>query len=291
MNAPPRLLFITLSNIGDLVMTTPVLEALHELFADCLIDIVADARSASLLEACPYRGDIFLKDKQAGWKARWRFVLQLRRRKYRAIVDLRGPLLPFLLRGEARMSKPPYRDETMHAIEHHFSALRKIRPGTHVIPAPKIWIPQQAARTAHHELAAFNAKHCLAIAPGANWPGKIWPADAYVSLIERVSNVFDGVCLFGGPDDRPTAEAITAAIELPAINLCGKTTLIAAAACLAEMQHFVGNDSGLGHMAAALGVPTLTVFGPGQPARYRPWGEHASLVYAPQNDLNQVFLF
>jgi ADP-heptose:LPS heptosyltransferase len=51
---------------------------------------------------------------------------------------------------------------------------------------------------------------------------------------------------------------------------------------------FLGNDSGLGHIAAAMGVPTVTVFGPGRPARYRPWGPRSEIVLAPNEDLSEL---
>ena len=57
---------------------------------------------------------------------------------------------------------------------------------------------------------------------------------------------------------------------------------------MAGARAFVGNDSGLGHIAAALSVSTVTVFGPGQPARYRPWGKRADIVLAPDADLDAL---
>jgi len=72
------------------------------------------------------------------------------------------------------------------------------------------------------------------------------------------------------------------------VNLAGETGLLEATAVLARASVFVGNDSGLGHLASAVGTPTLTLFGPGQPERYRPWGEQARWLTSPENDLNRL---
>jgi ADP-heptose:LPS heptosyltransferase len=75
---------------------------------------------------------------------------------------------------------------------------------------------------------------------------------------------------------------------MPVLNLAGRTDLSLAAALLMRASVFIGNDSGLGHIAAAVGRPTMTVFGPGRPERYRPWGSKTEVVRAPQADLGRL---
>ena len=83
-----RILVITLSNIGDAVMTTPVIVALRQQYPDASIDIVTDARASGLFEHMPGRGTVFLKDKSTGWRGTARLVKQLRLRRYDLVVDL-----------------------------------------------------------------------------------------------------------------------------------------------------------------------------------------------------------
>ena len=90
------ILLITLSNIGDAVMTTPVMTALHNKYPRAVMDIVADARSGEIFTQCPYKGEIFLKDKQAGWQGLLRLVKQLRMKRYDLMVDLRTDGLTLL---------------------------------------------------------------------------------------------------------------------------------------------------------------------------------------------------
>ena len=87
------------------------------------------------------------------------------------------------------------------------------------------------------------------------------------------------VAVFGRDDERPMALRLIDSIP-PArrIDLVGQLDLLTASACLARCAFYVGNDSGLMHLAAASGVPTLGLFGPTQEALYAPWGEHSGIV-------------
>ena len=128
----------------------------------------------------------------------------------------------------------------------------------------------------------------LAIAPTANWRGKIWRGERFVDLIERLTGddsetaaILPGarVAILGGPDE--ASAAATVFDSLPSdrrINLVGTEELPTVAACLKRCALFVGNDSGLMHMAAAAGIPTVGLFGPSRPENYGPWGDIAVAV-------------
>ena len=278
----PRNLVITLSNIGDLVMTTPVLEALHQRYPAAPIDVIADRRSSALLQATPYIGEIFHRDKRAGWSHQLSWLRRLRERRYDAIVDLRTPFLPWLLRASKRMTKPR-RSRSTHAVEQHFDA---IRPLTNDIPPGpcKLYLGDAQRQRASELLRALPGQRWLAIGPGANWPGKRWAPQHYQQLVAALANEFDAVIVLGSGDDLDQPFD-TATLALPALDLIGVTDLQTVAAVLAKMRAFVGNDSGIGHIATAVACPVVTVFGPGEPRRYRPWGRHASVVEAPGQDL------
>jgi len=279
-----RILFVTLSNIGDLVMTTPLLTTLHNLYPNHLVDIVADRRSGELLRACPYVGDILWKDKRSSWVQSWRFLKKIRRQYYDLVIDLRGPTIAFLSRAKRKGLKKK-RTQNMHAVEHHFTALSGLVSSSN-IPPTKLWLPIE--EQPHLDSVYFDlvkGKRMLALAPGANWPGKIWHLSAYTKLINLLTEEFDGACLLGGPNDVQRSEEILQGANLPTYNLCGTTSLLETARCLAGAKAFVGNDSGVGHMAAALSIPTLTVFGEGEPNRYRPWGDRAKIILSPEKDL------
>lgn len=285
MKAPRRILFVTLSNIGDLVMTTPLLEALHLAYPDYLIDVVADPRSSELLRACPYIDTVIHRDKRAGAGGTFRLIMQLRARHYEIAVDLRTAFLTLFIRCGERGQKRRGTSRGAHAVEHHFTALGSILGPLAEIPPARLWLDDRARERARELLEGRSIERSLIVAPGANWPGKIWPVSRYAALVNGLGAAFDHVLVVGSAADQAAGETLREASRLPLTNLAGATGLLEAAACMTGARAFVGNDSGLGHMAAALGVPTVTVFGPGQPARYRPWGRHAEIVVAPDGDL------
>ena len=284
----PRLLFVTLSNIGDLVMTTPALRALHDAYPDARIDIVADPRSSELLTHCPYLGDLLHRIKRDGKAGLLQLVRTLRRRRYDAIVDLRTDFLPWLLRGARRSARWQARDYGPHAVEQHFAVARRVLPAACAIPDTFIWTAAADDARAATLLAPVPGPRRLVLAPGANWPGKRWPVAHYAALANELREDFDSLVLLGSAADVAEAGTQLEALALPTLNLMGRTSLLEATAIMRQATLFVGNDSGLGHLASAAGIPSVTVFGPGRPARYRPWGSRATLLMAPDLVLEKL---
>ena len=285
-NCTGRMLFITLSNIGDALLTTPVLEFLHRYDETASIDIVSDKRSSDLFRHCPYRGEIYHKQKQRflrGVPALWR---ELRHRRYNLVVDLRTDILARLVRAEKRLFKSGG-GAHVHAVEKHFSAVAEIAGDTK-IPATVLWPGQADKDFARDACARLPGRKWLCIGPGANWDKKIWPADRYASMSRNLSGEFDALVLLGNAADHRQAEQVARRAGLPCINLCGRTTLLQAAAVMARTALFIGNDSGLGHMAGATGTPSFTLFGPGHPERYHPWGPHAAWYAAPDRNIDGI---
>lgn len=287
MPDPRHILFVTLSNIGDAVMTTPVLAALRARYPLARFDIVADARSAALFEHFDALDEIILKHKNARWRDKLAFVRQLRRKRYDLIVDLRTDGLGWLLRARRRLHKVKHHPPERHSVVRHFMAIEPLLG--HIQPPPaELWIaPAIHARVAAW-LQGLPGKRWLALGPGANWEGKIWPATHFAELAQHCAGQFDAVIFLGSAADSARVADIVRTLSLPCLDLTGKSGLLEAAAVLQRATAFVGNDSGLGHLASAVGTPTLTVFGPGEPLRYHPWGARARWLIAPGNDLARL---
>ena len=195
-----RALFITLSNIGDAVMTTPALQQLHEAMPDLAIDIVADARSSEIFEHFPYRGEVFLRDKRSGWAGLLKLLRRLRRRRYELIADLRTDGLPYLLRAERRLLKRRAYVALGHAVLRHFSVVADLVPRP-ALPATCIWLGAAERVYADTMLSRLPPGRWLAVGPGANWRPKIWPVENYVAVVAAVANLIDGVIVCGGAAD------------------------------------------------------------------------------------------
>lgn len=282
-----RILFISLSNIGDAIMTTPVLQALHAKYPEAKIDIVADRRSSDIFLHCPYRGDLFYKQKREILRGGYLLLKALRARRYDLIVDLRTDGFAYLLRADKRLTKWHRKNNGLHSVEQHIGIISSIHAPA-PIPPCHIWLSEVETHFANQIIGPYKGKRLLGIGPGANSRKKIWPAGRFVSLIDRLRDHFDAVILFGNKRDQEYSEYIYSRIKLPCINLCGKTTLLQVAAVHDHIELYVGNDSGLGHMASAMAKPTMTIFGPGEPERYRPWGHRAMLAAGKGQEIDHV---
>ncbi|MEA2094881.1 MAG: glycosyltransferase family 9 protein [Pseudomonadota bacterium] len=265
-----HILLVTLSNIGDAVMTTPVMEALHDSYPQAVMDIVTDPRSSLLFEHCPYRERLILRDKRRGWHGTLALIKRLRRRHYDLIVDLRTDGLAWLLRAHRRLTRRGSKPAQGHAVERHMRVITRHEAMTD-IPPTRLWLSATEHRFAQQMLARLPGKRWLSMGPGANWGPKRWPVHGFIDLVTIMKAEFDAAVLLGGPDDESLCQKVADSLSMPCLNLAGRTDLLQAAAILEHMRVFVGNDSGLGHLAAASGCPTVTVFGPGNPQRYHPW--------------------
>ncbi|RME34373.1 MAG: glycosyltransferase family 9 protein [Gammaproteobacteria bacterium] len=287
MSEKPRILLVTLSNIGDAVLTTPVLEALAGRWPERRIDLVADRRSAEIFTRAPWLGQIHYRDKRAGWRGLVRLIHSLRRRRYELAVDLRTEWLTLTLRARRRLMRPWGRRAPGHSVVQHFAVVAGPL-GLGSPPDPRVWLDEALREEALRRLGPFAGRRVLALGPGANWSGKCWPPEYYARLPGSLEAEFDGVLLLGGPDDRARCRMVAAASPLPVLDLSGQTGLLQACALLEQAAVFVGNDSGLGHMAAAVGTPVVTLFGPGEPGRYHPWGSHCRHLVAPGRELARL---
>jgi ADP-heptose:LPS heptosyltransferase len=124
----------------------------------------------------------------------------------------------------------------------------------------------------------------IGLGPTANWPGKVWPPERFVELFRRLRSdalpearpvIFAGPGAFEAELARPVLDALP-----DAIDLTGRLSLPQAAACLARCALFVGNDSGLMHLAAAAAAPTLGLFGPSPVDEYAPAGRRTAVSVA-----------
>ena len=267
-------------------MTTPVLQALHELYPEATIDIVGDQRSSEIFKHCPFRGEIFHKQKNSFSRGVPALLKTLWAQSYDLVVDIRTDGLAYLLLAGKRFTKLNRTKTGAHAVQQHLGIISKIYQSAP--PQCHVWTSSIEKKFAVESLGDYYGKKLLGIGPGANAKVKIWSEENYLSLVEKVGPFFDAVIFFGDNRDKESSDFISSHVEIPCINLCGKTSVLQAVAVLELITEFVGNDSGLGHMASAAGIPTITVFGIGEPERYRPWGEKALWLVGEKQNINNI---
>lgn len=267
-----RILFISSTRVGDAILSTGLLDHLIGENPDARITVACGPAAASLFEATPNLERIIVLDKMA-FSMHWPMLLAACIGRYWDIlIDLRNSPMYYMLAAGKRRRMGKSR-----------SGIHRIRQLAEVIgladapPAPRLWINGRHAEAAHRHIPDGEAP-VLAVGPTANWRAKTWPVGRFAELIERLcadDGILPGarVAVFGRDDERPMALALIDAIpERRRIDLVGKLDLLDAFACLKRCAFYVGNDSGLMHLAAASGIPTLGLFGPSPKNHYAPWG-------------------
>jgi heptosyltransferase III len=271
-----HILFVTATRIGDAVLSTGLLSYLIDRHPTAALTIAAGPVAAPLFEAVPRLERLVVVEKRR-WSAHWLpFYAAVATRRWDLVVDLRGSALAWLLRaGERRvMAKGDAREHRVHQLGRLFD----LDPP----PSPRLWITPRHERTAVALIPP--GAPVLAIGPAANWRGKQWRAERFAELAQRLTGA-EGplaeahVAVLAARHEQRQAEPLLAAIPPHRrIDLVGKLDLLTAAAVLRCCAFFIGNDTGLMHMAAAAGTPTLGLFGPSPSSQYAPWGQHTALV-------------
>lgn len=272
-----NVLFITSTRIGDAVLSTGLLRRIVESSPGASLTVACGPLPAPLFQAVPGLERIVVLTKKRGsrhWLGLWRCAVPTR---WDMVVDLRGSAIAWTLWARRRHVLRPARG-AVHRVR-HIAGLLGLENDP---PAPLVWTDDETRR----EAAALvpPGAPVLGLGPTANWPGKEWPIERYVEAVGRLTGpggAFEGarVAVFGAPDERARARPLIAA--LPAercIDLVGALDLPTAHACLERCRFYIGNDSGLMHLAAAAGTPTLGLFGPSRDELYAPWGEHCAVV-------------
>ncbi len=273
---PMRILFITATRIGDAVLSTGLLGHLLRQHPEARFTIACGPVATGVFDRMPRRDRTLVVDKlrfDLHWLKLWRATVGA---VWDLVVDLRGSALSFLLparrRAVLRGGRP---------LGHKLEQLARVL-GLNPPPLPTYWIAEtDRARAA----VLLPAGPLIGLGPTANWDGKVWPAERFVALFHAVR---DGgmpgarPVVFAGPGGMERAMAAPVLAALPdAVDLTGRISLPEASACLARCALFVGNDSGLMHLAAAAGTPTLGLFGPSPVLEYGPTGPRTATVVAP----------
>jgi len=284
-NTSRRYLIVGPSWIGDMVMAQSLFITLKQQHPDCSIDVLAPAWSLPILKRMPEVAEGISADVSHGefsFFKRRKLGLALKKKKYtHAIViprSWKSALIPFFAgipmrtgyRGEMRYGllndiraldknvlKQTVQRYVAHAYENNVSA-------PPAIPYPVLQIDQnnQQELIERFELGSDNLVVCMM--PGAEYgPAKQWPLEYYKKLAEALVEKGWQVWLLGSEKDRIAGEEISGSENI--YNLCGKTQLVDTVDLLASAKAVVSNDSGLMHVAAAVGVKVNVIYGSSTP--------------------------
>ncbi len=277
---PERILFVTSTRIGDAVLSTGLLSHLVETCPEAQFTIACGRVTASLFAGVPRLERVLpiTKGKYAKhWLQLWGATVP---HCWHTVVDLRRSALPWMLCAKTRI-RPGMADPNAHRVVSNAKAMALDPP-----PAPRLWALERH-RERGAELVPAGAP-VLAVGPTANWAGKTWRIEHFIELTRRLiapgAPFADArVAVFSAPGEAAAAQPLLDALPPERrLAITAEGDLLNVYAALARCDFYVGNDSGLMHMAAAGGVPTLGLFGPSRDDVYGPWGDNCAAVRTPE---------
>ncbi|WP_395145267.1 glycosyltransferase family 9 protein [Armatimonas sp.] len=279
--------------MGDTLIATPLLRGIKQAYPDSHVTLVAGAAAAQLLENCPYTDaiEVFRKGESIVPLAK-----KLMRPEICFLVDrsFRAGMLGVLCGAKQRVGfnvegrsfllthRVPYLWDKREIVA-YLDLLQAISPGTYD-PTPILWVKDDEKAAARARLAP-EGKRFIGMQPGANDPYvREWKAEHYALVGDRLSEQLGArVILFGTDTERNAAETVAAMMQHKPLMLVGQTKLREAMALISCCDLWIGNDGGLLHLAAGVGLPTVGIFGPTKYARWHYDGpRHRSLTsYVP----------
>lgn len=279
---PVNILFITATRIGDAVLSTGLLAHLHDRYPQARFTVACGPAPAPLFAALPGVVKVIpmVKQRRAGhWLRLWRQTVTT---PWALVVDLRGSamgwVVPALRRKTIRSDWSP---------QHRLVHLARLFGLESTPPLPRLRAGAEAKAKAERLIP--GGRPVLAIGPSANWGGKQWPAERFAAAAAALTApgaVLDGaaIAVFGAANERTAIDAFVAALPpRTIIDVAGSIDLPTAYACLERCDFYLGNDSGLMHMAAAAGIPTLGLFGPSSEILYGPMGRWCRALRGPRS--------
>lgn len=304
------ILIIAPNWIGDAVSTQPFLANLKVLYPDSKIDVLASNWVAPIYRACSEVHEVIeakFEHQKLQWNLRKQLAKEIETKKYEACFVLpnsfKSALIPWLAnipfrvgyRGELRFGlinltlDNPSKINRAPMVQHYL-ALSQLLKDDGALPSikviPRLSVADTAKQAVQQKLQNANilAGSIYAICPGAEYgPSKRWPTEHFAVLAQNLisQNLSNQIILLGSKSDYTLAQEITSQTKQVSNlhNWCGNTSLDEAIALIGMSSALVSNDSGLMHVAAALQIPQVAIFGSSDPAHTPPLSDRAKVMW------------
>lgn len=289
-----KILLIRLSSLGDIVLTTPAIRAIRAHFPNAYIAMLVAKQSADVLQQNPHLNEIiqfnrYAKDKDTG--EMMRITRILRQRKFSLTFDFqrkfRTELLMLLSGASERVGKGrlctirvPVQGNK-HATEHYFDLLRAVGIPTENSELELFLTESERADAyyAFEEAGIGGMQLKIGLFPGAGWKLREWMPERFATIGDRLVKHFNAqVIIFGGAKELELVHTVSNLMNELAIPFAGKLRIRQLAACIEKCDLFITNDTGPMHIAAAVGTPTISLFGPGNHIRFQPLGDLHTII-------------
>ena len=287
--------------VGDSVLAIPAIKAIRSRFPQAAVTVLARPWVAGLFSAAPFVDQVWVEPKPSGVRDWWRLTREIQKRRFdiallfpnsfesAAAVFLGGVPVRvgystqgrrWLLTKPIEIPKGKY-----HQVEYYLRLVSAIADGP-AQESTEIHATPQEREHARKLLASSGinrGRSFLVVNPGAAYgSAKRWAPERFAQAAEALAVQYDlDVAIIGSETERSIAEEVRAGMHVPPAVLNGKTSLETLLGVIAESTLVITNDSGPMHIAAALGVPTVAVFGPTDDIVTGPWGPRTRVVKEP----------
>lgn len=263
-----KILFITSGSIGDAIMSTGILGWLMDANPEARFTIAAGIASAPLFEAFP-RLDALLPIRKLPHNRHWiKLWNDTRKTRWDLVVDLRSSLISYLIPTHARKIFRA-KDKSLSKAE-QLASLFNLSPP----PPTRLWTTDAARAQA---AMLVPQQPYIILAPKTNSTAKDWPIERFAELAKRLpANLHFAV--LASEAQKESVQSLVHSLPGRMTDLSGKTDLMTAIAVIERAALFIGNDSGLLHMAAAMGTKSIGLYGPSNDKTYAPRAPHIKII-------------
>ncbi|MFC1668048.1 glycosyltransferase family 9 protein [Chlamydiota bacterium] len=265
-----NILVISLSNIGDAVLTTPVISVLKKQFILARISVVVGPKAREIFEHAPYLDKVFIYNKHMSFSDKYQFIRLLRKESFNLVIDLRHTLIPLFLNTKYRTKLVRKRKKDLPSVADHLSCLEALginaRGAEFILP-----IHEKDRKYARKILRGSTSSHQykIAIAPGAASDLKRWSQEKFYSLAKQLEKCLNVQIIFVG-DDTDKERFITYILVTVGLSVMGQTSLMQLGALIEQVDLLITGDSAPLHIARAVKTPVIALFGPTDYIRYGP---------------------
>ena len=277
-----RFLVESHSRIGDLAINAALFRAIAA--AGHRLEVIVAAGSAGLLADCDFIDCIHARPDSLAAQARLYWRLSRPRWDAILLVRIRPLLKPLQLLGRAdHLRTCRHMDPDLHrqgAVVYRLSILEGLIDGWRDPIRTEITFSKQRRQRVCAAVGIGEGQSLMSVAPGAHRPERRWPLERFAQMIRQVAGDYERVAVLGSPSEREICDRLAQMSDT--VSVAGKMDLADTAALVSCASVHVGNDSGLGHVAAGNGVPTLAVGGDGD--HYVPWRQH--MLAGSVNDIS-----
>ncbi len=275
-----NILVISLSNIGDIILTFPVLDILRKDFPSAKLSVVIGPKGEALFQKNPFLDEVYIFDKHQSPLRTIQWIFQLRKKNFDLVIDLRNTAIPFFLTPKYRTSLfVPKNNE--HRKQKHLNRLKAVY-SFDLYPRKKILFVPEEDKDYLRQLRrekSFESQKYVVVAPGAANHDKRWTPEGFAQVGDQLVEKFQWkVILVGDQNDQDGAQKIESLMKQGSVNLCGTLSLLQLAELLAGCELALVNDSAVMHLASYLDVPVVALFGPTNPDHYGPWSQRSHFL-------------